>query len=166
VAQELRVEGRIEPQRPPLRHAHEALRVERQPAAAGEERDRLEREVRTQQRPDMDPAGVGDRLAHVVRRPGVAQRLHLHPPLLTVVLEREGRRRRRLPPRHRHAEPDEPGQEVRAVLGGAAGHDHSRAPELPQRVGAVEGAAADARRPPGEEVAREVADDGQQGPRL
>src|SRR6266404_7287091 len=74
VAEELAVEIVVEAQRPDLRHAHEALPIERHTPPPRERSDRLERELAARERGDVHPAPRWQ-LRDVARLPHVAERV-------------------------------------------------------------------------------------------
>jgi len=82
------VEIVVEAQRPDLRHAHEALPVERHAPPSRERGDRLQWELAACERGDVHPA-PRRQLRDVGRLPHVAERVDRHGPDVAVVGERE-----------------------------------------------------------------------------
>ena len=102
---------RIRPERPDLGGAHEALKVDEELPAAGIERGEGGwRKVGPRQRAHVDPDCVGGRLDCLVGRPGIADGVLPHDPLLSLVVEAVLGRGRRLVPRDRQAERLERGE--------------------------------------------------------
>ncbi len=158
VAQELAIEVVVEAQRPDLARTHQPLPVERHAPAPCERNDRLERPFAANEWRDVDPA-ARRKLRDVARLPDIAERLDRHRAHVTVVREGERAGRFAVDVARRRAEAHERREQRLAVLERAAG-DHACGHAQPlQGAGAVEGAAADLRRPAGQEVPREISDE-------
>ena len=148
---------------PELAGANQPLPVEREPPAAGQLAKGVGLEVAPPERPGMHPAGIVDRSAepglHVVQGPGRPERLDPDLAAIAVVRQVEDGRHRLRPPDDR--KPDRVERpEQGAILLGAAGHDQARLAERPEGPCREERHAARPRRPSVDEVARGVADDG------
>ncbi len=146
--------------------ADEALQVDEELPAAGVERgERRRREVGPRQRAHVDPRRVSGGLDGLLGRPGIADGVLPHDPLLSLVVEAVLRRRRRLVPGDGQSEGLERGHERRSMLGAARGLDVRIRPETRERPRGVEDAASWARRRSLDDVAREVPECGDRGSR-
>ena len=119
--------------------------------------ERRRREVGPRQRAHVDPDRVSGGLDGLLGRPGVADGVLPHDPLLSLVMEAVLRRGRRLVPCDGQSEGLERGHECRSMLRAARSLDVRIGPETGERPGGVEDAPSGTRRRSRDDVAREVA---------